>query len=339
MSNKIKENHKSENHKSENHTSENHTSENHTSELRTLDEIIGKKNINECSIFVKTDVCTPSHILKTMVNGELEEPFEILEKLKKETKCNSEICVIKSKLSKQVASDIIRRYFKLSGPGDASLLNNINIDNTLIQWSMYNKDFYPWNFNMRNYVDYHFKDGRTVDGPDTLATIQFIDKYKSNYKCGACVINSDVYQGPGKHWMALFVDCRKEEDSVEFFNSSGNAPAGEWVNWMVKTKNQLEDYYYENNIQKMVKIINVSTIKHQRSKSECGVYSLFYIYCRLNNIPYKFFQEKIIQDKFMFEFRNLLFSDDRIKIKKFDWGEFQKIISTGGFTNVRWENS
>jgi hypothetical protein len=170
-----------------------------------------------------------------------------------------------------------------------------------------------------------------------LATIQFKDLYTGfggkKYKCCGCIINSDVYQGGGKHWMALFADARGSKWTVEFFNSSGNSPGPEWISWLVKTKNQMEELIdnlkLKNNT---VEILKVCNIRHQQSRTECGVYSLFYLWARLNGLSYEYFMKKPVPDQLMMEFRQHLFNDPERKISgRFDFAEYKKMVK------IEWE--
>ena len=168
---------------------------------------------------------------------------------------------------------------------------------------------------------------------DTLATVDCEELYKLGFKTMACVINSDTYSGRGKHWMALFGDMRGSTWTVEFFNSSGNPPQKEFYNWLVKAHGQL------SNINKSVEIVKATSLCHQQSKTECGVYSLYYIWARLNGIPHTFFKFNEIPDIIMFEFRQHLFFDTRSnkmpelsKSKKFNIKEYVKDVQT------TWEN-
>ena len=80
--------------------------------------------------------------------------------------------------------------------------------------------------------------------------------------------------------------------------------------------------------------MRVSNLRHQKSKSECGVYSLFYIWARVHNIPPEQFSKNAIPDKLMFEFRQHLFADPtRMELKTFDWDAFK------GTTKIEWEKS
>ena len=259
-----------------------------------------------------------------------DTPAEIIEKAKSHTGCESQTCVVDAVSGKLPHHEIeteLRSSMPIEGPTDKALLSNVPIDSMMRAYEHKFPGFFAYNFNMRNYFDYSFRSGRVVEHPDTLATIQVKDLLsgaynQQEYKCCGCIINQDVYQGGGTHWMALFADWRTDSPTVEFFNSSGNGPRPEWVSWLVKTKNQLRKLY------PAARIINVSSIKHQKSRTECGVYSLYYIYARLRGISHEYFNRAMIPDKLMFEFRQVLFKNKRaINGGKFDWDQFTKEIS------------
>lgn len=295
-------------------------------------------NISSCAVGINGPVCTDtSHVAKIgqSLGIRHKDPGAIMSAAQEKLGCTDEKCVVHRServLGPQVVQGIIESRFKPKGPTDNALLSNVNIDAVMKQWLTNYPGFFPFNFNMRNYASYSFIDGRVLDKPDTLATIQFEDLYTGHFgkkydRCG-CVINTDVYQGSGKHWMALFADATGPVWTVEFFNSSGNSPSPEYVRWLEKTKLQMEKLSGG----KPVSIKNVSAIRHQNSKSECGVYSLFYIYARLNKVPVDFFLKEKIPDKWMFCFRQHLFEDpSRTQIEKFDWEEYQKC------TKISWE--
>mgnify|MGYP006338950131 FL=1 len=307
----------------------------------TIKSLIPNK-ISECAIHLGKkpgDTCASDIMLAKLstVVGQ-GNPEEIIARAKQITKTSTErdaIIALQGKLGHEfVAAETISVH-KIAGPTSAALLSNTNIDTLLKQWTIAFPDFFAYNFNMLDYARNSFRDGAVIPSPDTLATISVADLYRiGHFRRAACVINSDVYTGEGKHWMVLYVDMSVGSGSggdsegsatVEFFNSSGNAPAPEWINWLEKSRSQLEDIGIK------CEIIRVSTLRHQDSKSECGVYSLFYIWARLHGVPYSYFSKKI-PDKIMFEFRQHIFTDPRRPaLKEFNWDEYRR------GTKIAWE--
>lgn len=220
------------------------------------------------------------------------------------------------------------KNFKLTGPSGVQLLSNVDIDGILAQWAIAYPNFYAYTFNMIDYTSYSFRDGRVINEPDTLATIDPV-KVFSKHDCCGCIINSDKYHGSGKHWMALFADIRdRSNPTVEFFNSSGREPAPEWISWMNRAALAIESV-----IKKRPRIVTYNRV-HQYSMTECGVYSLFYIYARLVNVPVTYFKSHVIKDELMFEFRAHLFTGYMNKDQKmFSITEFEKN------TRIQWDSS
>ena len=293
------------------------------------------ETISECSLVAEgkgTNHCMSKGTLQR-IGKELNIKGDVITNAKKKLGCDSEKCIL-HKLEDELGDKVVKREllenYKIKGPTDTKLLNNINIDTILKQWMLSNKEFFAYNFNMIDYAKHRIENGEVLDEPDTLATINFKDLYEKGYRCAACVINTDKSDGNGKHWMALFADTRTKPWTIEFFNSSGNLPAIEWVNWQVKTKSQMES------IQGAATptIIKVCDIRHQKSKSECGLYALFYIYSRLNKISYKYFKENPVPDQIMFEFRQHLFNDGSnvLSGNKFNFEEYQKKVA------IKWES-
>lgn len=302
--------------------------------------------ISECALYLGRDPGAPcmddkstKHVVEAL--GVSPSPSktaaELIDEAKSKTGCTTEKCVVDRAAPTigEQAKDIATIYFKVKGPTDAALLSNVHIDKVMKQWSLAWPEFFPYNFNMRNYADYSYHNGYIKNQPDTLATIQFTDLLSGaynnkRYKCAGCIINSDVYQGSGKHWMALFADARDDRGwTVEFFNSSGNNPAPEWVNWMEKTRIAMESVYKGA---KKPEIVKVCSVRHQESKSECGLYSLFYIWARLNNVPYSYFNVSHVPDQFMFEFRQHIFDNPAAAVgDKFDWKDYARRV------NIKWE--
>lgn len=251
-----------------------------------------------------------------------------MESAKEKTGCTSEKCVVAAaapKIGHRIANELIANNYKIEGPTNSALLSNVNIDTILQQWAKRWPDFYPYNFNMYNYTEYNYQKGYVEKGPDTLATVNVGDLYKSGVRTAACVINTDVYQGGGKHWMCLFVDMRSTPATVEYFNSAGGcATSGPWFNWLVKTRDELRDAGLA-----AVEIVNCSGMRWQDSMSECGVYSLFYIWGRLNGIGAAVFRKQSVHDKYMFEFRQHLFAHPTAVDSdgKFNWDAYQKAVS------------
>jgi hypothetical protein len=243
----------------------------------------------------KKNICSPVNVLDSIadeLNISSQSPKHIISEAKKVLKCNNEICVLEKMDHKINTSKIVSKYFKPNGPRTTTdLLSNFNIDDVLEQYSNDNPRFY--------HVFYQMIDFDVVKSE--LATID-IRKILLQYDSLGVVLNTDTSDGRGVHWFCIYCDLKSRPISLEYFNSSGNLPMPEVHAWLVKTKELLTN----SNIP--CDIVIASRIMHQQeSNTECGPYSLYYIWSRLNGVDHSKFDEIRIPDEKMIEFRQVLF--------------------------------
>lgn len=223
----------------------------------------------------------------------------IINQAKEKTDCDSESCIysnilVQKKINKNTIEQELKTRFKPQGPFDNDAwLDNIHIDSVLRQLMETYKHFYAIPFQM---ID--FKEKGTE-----LATINLLKKINEGYTKIAVVLNTDVSDGKGKHWFAMFMDFAHDTYSLEFFNSSGNLPVHQIRTWQIETKKMFERKGFPT------KCIIVSPNEIQKSDSECGVFSLWFIWSRLENHPVEEFKNVNMgpDDKRMVEFRKMLF--------------------------------
>jgi hypothetical protein len=283
---------------------------------------------------------------------------DIIREIMQKTRCKDEKCVLAVAREMQLLTPAeagIEEQISLkrAGPTDATLFNDSVIQAQVYAWMYQFHDFWAYNFNMVNYAEASLRRGREVRKPDTLATISWADLYagrvpdptdmqttpasqammavkRKGVRCSTCIINSDTYDGTGKHWMTLFVDARDASATphwtVEFFNSAAVRPEAEWLEWMVKTKGEL----LKVNPRANVEMVCICKVWHQHSKSECGPYSIFYTWARLNGVPPKYFMENVVPDQIMFEFRQHLFGKVA-QGQSFNFDEFAKVA------RIKWD--
>jgi hypothetical protein len=258
---------------------------------------------NECALHVSDKHCTPIEVLQKITDIPGADPSKIVDDLKSKTKCTTELCIIKSKsigskLGRDIVNRIIDTYFKVQGPklDVEKWLSNHDIDNTLIQWQKIPefKTFYHIPFQMRDFQEKNTE----------LATLNFVQLYNEGYRTFGCVLNTDWSSGNGQHWFAFFFDFRQEPYTIEYFNSSGECPLREFNKWLNDKQQQLQSEF-----NKPVDKIIATRVQNQYDNSSCGCYSLYYIYSRLNGVPWQWFRDNIVPDKKMHEFRKFLFNE------------------------------
>lgn len=299
--------------------------------------------ISECSLSAEGDGVCSSKAIVGALREDLLVPVDnvgaptdrqIIDAAKKATSCDTERCAVERLESKIVAVvghakfiGNLANNFKVDGPLDTTWLSNVHIDSVMKQWETAHPEFYAYNFNMRNYMDWSFTaDNDLVNKPDTLATVHFDALYRAGKRCAGCIVNNDNYQNGGTHWMAIFVDARKPGYATcEFFNSAGNNPAPEFVSYLVRTAREISEMggTWKADVKR------ITRRRHQQSTTECGLYSLFYVWARINGVSWQYFLDHPIDDQLMFEFRHHLFVGK--SGKRFDWDEFRQKVK------VEWE--
>jgi len=246
--------------------------------------------------------------------------------------CDSESCVIthpslrsfivdQNIMSRRDIKQELDLRYKAAGPRDnVNLLSNVHLDETLRRWARVFPEFFPCPFAMIDFDRNGDYLGR-VDLPKILrgevsANLgPGIGHVRRKFTCFGCIVNTDVSSGPGKHWVELFVDARPppgEPWTVEYFNSAGNPPPKAIVKWMERTRDDLARYRAtlpgcEDKKKCPVESISVTSVDHQDSQTECGVYTLYYIRRRLEGTSYKFFFEEFVPDAAMTAFRAHIF--------------------------------
>jgi hypothetical protein len=295
----------------------------HISQGSTLD--IPKK-VTECALDITGNVCSTKSTVKAMkkhlqekkINTtQLKEDIDIVNTIKEDLKCDTEECVLKNHyFAKDNIRDIVKDSLdriKPEGPSNSTkLLNNENIDNVLKKLTKRHKGFYHMNMQMIDFAgekdisgEWIIKNGQKIK-PTSLGKIDMVrDVLNKGFKTFGVVMNTDYRTGGGIHWFSLFVCLESNPITVEYFNSSGNKPVKQIQDWLIKTEENLKSAGNK------VQVVILSGMVHQRdSETECGPYSIYYIWNRLNGIPPTNFQNKRVPDAKMIAFRKSLFKDD-----------------------------
>lgn len=310
-----------------------------------------EKNQSDCAFFLNSPVCISTPTLNTIARGlnlptnAAKTPIDTYNAVKQISNCNSESCILSNRniiniIGKKTADYEKAHYLKPDGPRDnTNWFSNVEIDEVLTQWHVAKPYFYNYPYGVRDYDEinhplktitpydlYHaHRDSSSVDLVERKKFVGGRDsksggaQYNDGYKCFGCVINTDVSTGPGKHWMAIFGDMRDDHAdpernrvwTVEYFNSSSirHEPFVKYVEYAANSMRRIVD---EHNLDVEVKAEVVCDIVHQKSKTECGPYSMYYIYKRLfDDIDCNEFKSRRVPDEKMYEFRQLLFRTDK----------------------------
>jgi hypothetical protein len=139
---------------------------------------------------------------------------------------------------------------------------------------------------------------------DALCSTNLKDLYRRGKTEIGIVFNTDISTGPGEHWIALFCDIRPELEMprVTYFDSYSRKPEGE----IQKLMKRWRDEWSTAGIHDKEMETTYNTTKHQFKDSECGMYSLYFHYACLLEIP----MNERIPDDVVNSFRRLLFRMD-----------------------------
>ena len=129
----------------------------------------------------------------------------------------------------------------------------------------------------------------------------FIDKRqkkRGKTKIGI-IFNLDTHTKPGSHWVAMYLDLKKH--AVYYFDSYGD-PIPTRIRKFYKTVREQGRAFGED-----YRLI-ISKKRHQYSRSECGMYSMYFIVQMLLERPFSYFEKKKIRDKHMVWLRKKYFN-------------------------------
>lgn len=245
------------------------------------------------------------YLAKRGIKGYKHKPYgEVLETVKEDLGVRNEKEVFASdKLMNVVGSSgarqLVSKYFKPSGPSNSTdSITNFNIMDCLKQWEVRSTEFGS-NFKDMKYQMMDFK----TTGKE-LYDLDIGQLVKDGYDCFGVILNTDFSTGRGKHWVCVFGDMRQEPWTLEYFNSSGNPPTPQVIDWFEKMR--IETHMKHN---KNLNIIYANNIRLQYSKTECGMWCLVYILNRIRGRPFNRFEIEGISDDEMYRCRKFIFSD------------------------------
>lgn len=201
-------------------------------------------------------------------------------------------------ITREMIAETLESHFKF--PAGAARehprwLSNHMIDGTLERWRGIFPNFYYCKFAMADWENCEL--ARYDWGPFLAAA--------PGGATFACVHNTArTSDRSGKHWVTTFIDTRAPSaPTVEYFNSTGRPPAAGLARWLGAARDRLARALGGAQV-----TLWVNDVDHQEeNQTECGVYALYYIRRRLEGTPATFFQQALVPDEAMREFRRHLF--------------------------------
>jgi hypothetical protein len=113
-----------------------------------------------------------------------------------------------------------------------------------------------------------------------------------------CVFNMDPSDKSGSHWIACAILLKPVRGgSIYYFDSYGTPPP-----------HQIARFMRSFILQDPTLVLKYNGRRFQYGGSECGMYSMYFIICMLNRVPFQRFVRHTVADKYMLELRKILFS-------------------------------
>jgi hypothetical protein len=263
---------------------------------------------------------------------ETTEPKEIWNNLyHKIPNCDKETCWLNYIPDKNLEYKLKKELFTPFQPSDwkknkNAWLSNLDIEDVLKQYQQaYSPKFLllgptPIDFDTKR------NNGQCVW--NELCQLSLSNQYEKGIRKIGIIYNLDTHRGSGTHWVSMFIELPDDDDNADnpkhkpfifYFNSTAQGVPTEINKLIKRLQKQFMNFkgihlpVYKNNKK-----------QHQRSNSECGMYSLFFIITCLTRktdlIPDKklsnedlvelFAGKKRIDDKYVEKFRDIYFNSE-----------------------------
>jgi len=220
--------------------------------------------------------------------------------------CNTESCWLRQKfIDENLDKELLQYTFAPKAPTSwkkkpYEWLSSLDIDKVMKQY----EHVYPcFEFIGPSPIDFddHKLYGECVW--EELCKFDLYEYIKSGKTKIGIIFNTDPHYKGGSHWISLFINIKKK--FIYYFDSNGN-----------KVPNQIKDLM--ERIQKQAKNINLNltlmdnyNFQHQKSETECGMYSLYFIIQLLKDEKNpEYFNTHKIQDADVFKLRKVFFNED-----------------------------
>lgn len=294
-----------------------------------------------------TDICALSTTTKNTCLKPVEEIIlkdvkeNTIEQFKKNTGCSDDLCVLeKAPLDKTDVEKIKAKVFKVPTKSyDHNYwINNTEIDSVMHQLRflypgfahsyIHMIDFKSYSPSNHSIFDYNVPNVQQIDfgkeinlglqgkAPQQLSTHNDVPLHSFGV-----VFNTDTSKGSGQHWFVIFISTdipdperpNKKMVLIECFNSAGGCPVP-----ASSPEGRMFNEFWNTTALNIAKTTGlkcefriITNIEHQsKDTGNCGSYSLFYIYARLNGcVPSEFDNpRRPITDDKMKKFREVCFT-------------------------------
>ncbi len=307
---------------------------------------INKNNICAIDKNNSNNICLPNNIITKIHNNIIHtnsyntDNHQIINELTNVFQCkndiNKEICILNKATEKNIITENENNTIKFhnfkpfANIDPITWLSNTNLD--LFQEQLFKKysNYYYSFVHMIDLIMISHSDSNLINHPikpitqinfiNELNNIDYSNKISINnrlFKSYGIIVNTDPSTKNGQHWFPIYINFNSagtlyDPYTIEYFNSSGQP---------IKN-NQFKQFFIDlafnisNQLQKCCHFIQVTNIQHQgldpiigEESGNCGVYSIYYIWSRLEGVPYTYFNKKqrIITDELITKIRESIF--------------------------------
>ena len=177
-------------------------------------------------------------------------------------------------------------------------LDNFNIMHVMKQY----EEAYPWFTFLGVFpIDFSAPDPYASEKKclnKEICELNLIEEHKKGKKGIGIIFNLDPHYKGGSHWVGLYIDIKNiKKPIINYFDSYGYATPPLIARLMRSFKLQVKTCELGRNARRF-----------QYGESECGMFSMYFIICMINGIPFKEFCKDSVSDDFMLQLRNILFS-------------------------------
>jgi len=256
-------------------------------------------------------------------------PDQILKELRdKNAHCTTELCWLNAVSDRGLREKIQKETFRPLQPAEwrkkpNAWLSNFDIDAVIQQYEAAYPEFVflgptPIDF------DSEKDDGKCVT--EEICGLSLSKQWAAGKRKIGVIYNLDTSDGPGTHWVSMFMDMSDHEPYIFYFNSTAEPMPKEVRDLMDRIQEQWLALPLPKGVshkKKLVEYTSDDKVEHQHSNTECGMYSLFFIITCLTRKVGGFqtlgsglTREKIIEmfagkiripDRYMLKFRKLYF--------------------------------
>lgn len=220
--------------------------------------------------------------------------------------CNKESCWIKQKAEFGPVESDMADSFAPESPDEwkknpNEWLSSMDILNVMKQ---YEKAYKCFDFIGPSPIDFDTKKLYGECVWEELCNFNLEQQIKSGKTKIGIIFNTDPHNKPGQHWISMFMNIKKKQ--IFFFDSTGDAPSQEIMNFVKRIMNQGTKLRPKINF----KFDSNAGIEHQYGDTECGIYSLYFIVHMLEDkMTEHYLKTHILKDEYMQKFRKVYFND------------------------------